>query len=96
MTQSLKDLGEERHAGPLLRPGSARGTGSHPAAAVLGKNLLAAHRDLIESVVIVVHPVLEQLGESRKAHLQPGVYRGSIEGLSRVYRGSIEGLLRVY
>ncbi len=73
MTQSLKDLGEERHAGPLLRPGSARGAGSHPAA-VLGKNLFAAHRDLIEPVVVVVHPVLEQLGERRKAHLQPGVY----------------------
>ena len=84
MTQSLKDLGEERHAGPLLRPGSARGAGSHPAAAVLGKNLLAAHRDLIESVVVVVHPVLEQLGESREAHLQPGVYSMSLEGLVRV------------
>ncbi len=74
MTQSLKDLGEERHAGPLLRAGSARGAGSHPATAVLGKNLLAAHRDLIEPVVVVVHPVLEQLGKRREAHLQPGVY----------------------
>ncbi len=85
MTQSLKDLGEERHAGPLLRPGGARGAGSHPAAAVLSKNLLAAHRDLIESVVVVIHPVLQQLGECRKAHLQPGVYLRSIEGLLRVY-----------